>query len=113
MTIRYRFPAWARENIGSNRPSEVKRWFAERRADYTTEFWRKALRRKPSPSIVLATWGEICDAAGVPLSAFFEIEPSPTPPPIRRRPRRRAAPVQPPPRPRPPRPGDSLRRTHA
>ena len=107
MIVRYRFPAWAREHVGSTRPCAVKRWFDARGFEMTAEFWRKLLRPKPPASIVLGTWGEICDRAGVELGHFFTTEPSePKPSPVRRHPAPRRKAATAPQRPQPPRPAD-------
>jgi len=106
MTVRYRFRNWAREQVGSDRPAEVKRWFDARGVVREREFWRGLLKRKPKASFVLSTWGPICDAAGLPLSTFIEIEPSDTPTPVRPRPPHRKSKPAPVSRPQPPRPRD-------
>lgn len=107
MTVHYRFRSWAHQHIGSDRPTEVKRWFDARGLVHPAEFWRGLLHARPKPSFVLATWGPICDTTGLPLSSFIELEPSETPPPVRPRPpRRRKSKPAAPPRPQPPRPAD-------
>jgi hypothetical protein len=113
MTARYRFPAWARAHVGSSRPSEVKRYFDDRHVEHTAEFWRKFLQSKAPLSVVIGTWGPICDVAGLPLSAFIDWEPG-EPPARTSKPRRAPrAKQEAPRRPAPPRPGDYFGDAHA
>lgn len=82
----YRFPAWARETIGSDQPAEVRRWFSERGLDLTRETWRKFLRDGAPPSFLVTTWQDICEASKESFSRFFDYQPSDRPPVVRRRP---------------------------
>jgi hypothetical protein len=75
MALRYLFPRWAAQTIGSTEPRKVRAWFLERGLDAPRQTWRKFLQEPPR-SCHLATWIEICEASGEQLDAFVQIIPS-------------------------------------
>jgi hypothetical protein len=76
MALRYRFPHWCQETIGSTRAGEVRKWFLERGLDIARQLWSKFLDPGGPPTIRIATWIEICQAAQQPLSTFIDYLPS-------------------------------------
>lgn len=76
MALRYRFPHWCEETIGSTRAGEVRKWFLARGLDIARQLWTKFLDPSGPPTIRIATWIEICQAAQEPLSAFVDYLPS-------------------------------------